>query len=169
VGSAAVAALGDSFLIGNSFPVLATTDITAVISAGTGGTPCEFRGVYNQVPIPVGMQRAVLVMTNAYQSLAAVVPASGVNVGYSLMPILVSTLQGIAVYNGDTAACTVNFRLTRGSTAFLWNNTVSAPPSRAAFFPVEPLLPGDVFEAKLAAPPNVAGSIILRANFVPSP
>jgi hypothetical protein len=89
-------------------------------------------------------------------------------VGLSLIPDLQSGNQGILIFNGDTATATVNFRLTRGATIFLWNTTVSGPPIRSAPFPVVPILPGDVFEVKLAAPPAVPGTIIFRANYVPA-
>jgi hypothetical protein len=169
-GSAALAAGSDAAASTSGFPFAGlVSDLTAVVSGGTGGTPCEFRGMYNQVPIPTGLIRTTLALTNAYQSIASIVPAAGQNVGYRTVPLYDVSNQGIIVFNGDTANCQPQFRLTRSAQQFLWNGPIVAVGARSAPTPVLALLPGDTLEVKLVAPPVVAGSVLLRAIYLPSP
>ena len=164
-GGTPLAAGSDAFPASSGFPLITTSALTAVVSGGTGGTPCEFRGSYTQVQVPAGMLRATLALTNAYQAIA-VVPASGTAVGYRIVSGYESANQGIIIFNGDTANCTPQFRLTRGALVFTWNAPITGFGSRSAPGPVVPLIPGDVFECKLAVAPAVPGSILLRAIFV---
>jgi hypothetical protein len=164
-GATPLAAATAAFL-STGFPLVVTSDLNADVSGGTGGTPCEFRGSYIQVRIPHGMVRAAVVLTSAYQSIP-VVPASGLVAGYTIVPSYESANQGIVVVNGDSATCTPQFRLTRGATVFAWNAPVTAIGARLAPIPVMPLQAGDVLEVKLAVAPVVAGTIILRALYVP--
>ena len=166
-GAAPLAANSDAQVVGGGFPLIVTTALTAAVSGGTGGTPCEFRGNYSQIAIPPGMLRPVIALTAAYQVIP-VVPANGVTVGYRTVPIYDQTNQGTIVFNGDSAPCTLQFRLTRAAQTFSWNGSATAVGARAAPIPVLALLAGDVFECRLAAPPVIAGSVLLRALYVPS-
>lgn len=167
-GNIAFAAGASAFPITSSFPLIVTSALTASVNGGTGGTPCQFRGTCTQVPIPPGMVRTALVLTNAFQTIAGVVPVAGIMIGYRNIPNYAGNDQGIIVFNGDTATCQLQLRLTRGIQTFTWIAASSiAISSRSAPFPLA-LLAGDLLEAKLTAAPSVAGSVILRAQYMPA-
>jgi hypothetical protein len=168
-GAATVAASADAFPVLSAVPALLTSALTADVSGGTGGTPLECRGNYVQVPRPVGLVIGVLVLTNAFQTVPNVVPASGVNEPYRLSPLWENSGLGSVVFNGDTAAAVLNWKLTRSAQVFQWSTNLTGNGTRTSSSGFPALLPGDVLEAKLAAPPVVAGSIIFRGTFRPAP
>lgn len=119
-GAATVAAGADAFPFLSGVPCVSTSALTAVVSGGTGGTPIEFRGNYVQIPKPVGLVIGVVVLTNAFQSVPNVVPAAGINEPWRLTPLWENSAQGSLIFNGDTAAGVLNWKLTRAATVFQW-------------------------------------------------
>lgn len=164
-GAAPLVANSDAFPVPATLPLIVTTDLTAVVAGGTGGTPAEFRGNYTQVPAPI-MLRSTIALTTAYQAIP-VVPASGQVMGIRFVSVSEGSNLGLVIFNGDTANCTPQFRLTRGATVFTWNASLVTVGVRSFPSPVPPLLTGDLLEVKLSGAPVIAGSILLRAIFVP--
>lgn len=156
-----------NFMTTPNSPLVVTSALVANVFGGTGGTPCEFRVMYIQLPIPTGMKKATLVMTNAFQAIPLGTITQTMH-GYRIVPQYENSNQGLVIFDGDTANIGCQMRLTRGAQVFTFVAFPAASSGGRSAPPQVTLLAGDTLEAKLLVAPAVAGSVILRAIYVPS-
>lgn len=146
---------------------LVSTAVSVTVSGV--GSPVSVGGLYHRLPAVPGVTLGALALTSTYQTVIATPPP-----GLAAISFRYYTTQAVTcwIVNNDSAPCTITFRLTSGATVNTFNpgavalaGTVAAANGFNGLNRVPALAPGDVLEAKLAAPPVVAGSIILRTMF----
>jgi hypothetical protein len=160
--------------IASNCPLQTTSALTATVSGA--GTPCDFVGMYQRIPIPANLVLAVTVLTNAYQSIPSIIPAAGFASTPWIAPPFTLVSPGGNVLsthmNGDTATSQLQLRLIRAGVTYDLPNPLAAATGiniRNQLFGIPSLLPGDQWFARVLVAPNVAGSVILRSvyAFVP--
>lgn len=155
--------------IGITFrPTLVTDSAISITVSGTG-SPAEVHFEYHQIPKPDGFSLGVVALTNAYQAIPNVVPSEGAAKPWSaLLPQQSSSGALVSsVWNGDSGAVQLQFRLIRDGVTYDWNVGGGAGATIAAFSNSSPalpfvLLPADQVQVKVASI-NTPGAAILRA------
>lgn len=144
-------------------------DSNVSITVSGTGTPAEIIAEWHQIPIPAGWTKSVLALTTAYQTVPNAVPLVGLARQWS--PIRTPQGQGLGatlqVWNGDSAAVQIQWRLIRDGVTFDWNHgngagSTSAAFSNAALATPIALVAGDQLQVKVASI-GVPGAAILRS------
>lgn len=142
--------------------------ITAeLVAAAIGGT---VDGYAVQMPKPAGLYQAYLALTNVFAAVPGAAPAAqaAIPLGSGVISTPLFTGTGDVLINGDSAASTIQFRLTRGATVQTWQETSLAANSlRSLTAPA--LLAGDTLEARTTVAPVTAGAVAVRLGWLQVP
>lgn len=168
VGGVAATILGNSGLttIATTLPAYLTTTTGPLSITITGvGAHLAVSGYYWDLPTPPGFVSIALALTNAFQSIATIIPAVAGVVSIPVLANKIGLIQNFYTVSVDTTARTPVTRTTRSAVQYDGIYLASSGSLRTAqSYPI-PLILGDTFEAKLLTGPTTPGQIYLRGAF----
>lgn len=165
-GAAGLAAGNNSQFLNNVKGIGVDSAVSVTVSGA--GSPLDVQLVWHREPKPEGWACGVVALTTSYQTIPNVVPAQGYARpwGSPLEDLSNGNGSDGFIWNGDTGAVVINFRLIRDGVTFDWASGPGAGSSNPALTnvqvnPGDILKAGDVYQVKVAAI-NTPGAAIVR-------
>jgi hypothetical protein len=142
---------------------LVASGVLSFSVAGAGASAVLSCG-YSVVPRSL-LRPFAVALTNAFLDISDdIVPAAGFTSRSAMWTGFTAALIGNSpwILNADTAATTVEVRVTRGALVVLFIDTAKAANTRGgpSTFQIPELLPGDVVEARVQVAPVVLDSVL---------